>query len=82
MDSSQANNDSAMWTTELDDYCLVDLGNDKHYTIYKVSNNVLLTIEDDDYFLYVIDQLLLAGARIITSVEEFKLLIDRPFRPW
>jgi len=82
MDSSQANNDSAMWTTELHDYCLVDLTNSKEYSIYKVSRNCNVIIEDDNAAQYIIDQLLLAGARIITSVEEFKLLSDRPFRPW
>ncbi|MBN8594441.1 MAG: hypothetical protein J0M33_21975 [Anaerolineae bacterium] len=82
MDSSQSHYLSSMWTTELNDYCLVDLGNDKDYVIYQLSTNALVIIEEDDVYFYTIDQLLLAGARVITSLEELQLLTNRPFRPW
>jgi hypothetical protein len=55
-----------MWTTDREDYRLIE-GEDKNLVIFQVSTTGMPIIEDGEVFEAVIQRMLQAGVKIITT---------------
>jgi hypothetical protein len=63
------------WTTEQRDYALISSGDD-HYSIMRLSTKMLVIIEDDEVFEYVIQKMISMGNRRF-SISEYRTYIQQ-----